>query len=175
MNISKLESLPTELWFLIFDYLTSFDLFKAFFGIKNKRIEHIMMSRSFVLNTKLMSYTQMSNMCMLPNFFTLLHTIIIDNSSASMAFFQYWTTMTSPTYFIPSIKRLIVMETQYSAYDIVHSLIKPLSLGNTLQYLYLEFEYPNDYYMTVLTHLAETQTSIHSMILEVKKGMYKKI
>jgi hypothetical protein len=171
MNISKLESLPTELWLLIFDYLSSFDLFKAFFDIKIKRIEHIMMSRPLILNTKLMSYTQMSNMCTLPNFFTLLHTIILDNSSASMAFYRYWTTMTSPTHFTPSIKRLIVMETEYHAYGIVYDLVRPLSLGNTLQYLHLEFEYPDNEYMEFLTSLAKTQTSIHTMILEVKKGM----
>jgi hypothetical protein len=171
MNISKLESLPTEIWLLIFDYVASFDLFKAFFDIRNKRIEHIMMSRPLVLNTKLMSYTQTSNMIILPNFFTLLHTIILDNSSASMAFYKYWTTVASPAQFIPLIKRLIVMDTEYHSYGLVYSLIKPLSLGNTLQYLHLEFEYPDDEYMRVLSNLITTQTSIHNMILEVKKGM----
>jgi hypothetical protein len=88
-----------------------------------------------------------------------------------MAFYEYWTTTTSPTHFIPSIKRLIMTETEYHAYDVVYSLITPLSLSNTLQYFHLEFEYPNGDYMTVLTSLVQTQTSIHSMILKVKKGM----
>ncbi len=91
MNVNKLELLPTELWLLIFDYLSSFDLFKAFSDIKNKRIEHLVMSRSLVLNTKITSHAQMNDMITMPHFFTLLHTIILNCSCASVAFYDYCT------------------------------------------------------------------------------------
>lgn len=168
--MKKLELLPTELWLLIFDYLSSFDLFKAFFDIKNKRIEYLLRSRSLVLNTNITSHVQMNDMIMMPHFFTFLNTIIMNYSCASVAFYDYWTKMTSLTQFTSSIQRLIVTETECYAYDIVPILIKPLLLGNTLQYLHLMFEYPNRDYIEVLMNLAETQMSIPSMILEVRKG-----
>jgi hypothetical protein len=172
MNTSKFELLPNELLSLIFDYLSSFDLFKAFFDIQNERIKHLFMSRPLVLNAKIMSHAQMNNIFSVPNFSALLRTIILNNSCASSAFYEYWTTATSPKYLTPSVERLIIMETEYYTYDIVYSLITPLSLGdNTLKYLHLVFEYPNDRYMLVLINLIETQTSVHSMILEVEKGM----
>ncbi len=124
--MNKLELLPTELWFLIFDYLSSFDLFKAFFDIKNKRIEHLVTSRSLVLNTKITSHTQMNDMIMMPHFFTLLNTIIMNYSCASVAFYDYWTEMASLTQFTSSIQRLIVTKAECYASDLVSMLIKPL-------------------------------------------------
>ncbi|CAF2817862.1 unnamed protein product [Rotaria sp. Silwood2] len=77
------------------------------------------------------------------NFSSSLRAIILDNSCASLAFYKHWTqATTSPIYLTPSIKRLIVMETEYFDSFIVHNLIKPL-FGNTLPNLHLIFEYPN--------------------------------
>jgi hypothetical protein len=170
MNITKFESLPNELWILIFGYLSPFDLFKAFFDIKNQRIKHIIMSQSLVLDARIMSYAQMNNIFNTPNFSNLLRSIILNNSCTSIAFYEHWREMTSPNYLTPSIERLVIVEAEYYTYGIVY-LIAHLSLGNILQYLHLEFEYPNYEYMHVLITLVETQTSVHSMILGVKNGM----
>lgn len=171
MNINKLELLPNELWLLIFGYLSSFDLFQAFFDIENKRIRHMLMSRSLIFNTQILSYTQMNNIVKIHEFFTLLRTIILDDSCSSLAFYDFWTTVTSPVYITPSIERLIIKKTEHYADNIVNDLIKPLSFGNTLQYLHLTFESVDSDYTLVLTDLAKTQSSVPTMILEVQKGM----
>ncbi|CAF4695793.1 unnamed protein product [Rotaria socialis] len=106
----------------------------------------------------------------MPNFSNLLQTIILNNSCASVAFFEHWIGMISPNYLTPSIERLVIIETGYYTYGIAY-LIKHLTLGNTLQYLHLVFEYPDDDYMHVLIALVKTQISVHSMVLEVENGM----
>ncbi|CAF3475682.1 unnamed protein product [Rotaria socialis] len=108
----------------------------------------------------------------MPNFSNLLQTIVLNNSCASLAFFEHWIGMISPNYLTPSIERLVIIETEYYTYGIVY-LIKHLTLGNTLQYIHLVFEYPDDDYMHVLVTFVKTQTSVHSMILEVENGHRK--
>jgi hypothetical protein len=171
MDISKLESLPTELWLYIFNYLSFFDLFKAFCHIQNKRIQQIIHSQSFVLNTKLISYSEMNQIFVMPNYLALLHTVILDNSCASSAFYKYWTKIIPPMYKTPKVERLIVLQTEYYIYNIVDSLLISLSLGDSLQYLHLIFQYPHSKYNMVLEHLIKSETSFHTMIFEVEKGM----
>ncbi|CAF4014703.1 unnamed protein product [Rotaria magnacalcarata] len=108
----------------------------------------------------------------MPNFSNLLQTIILNNSCASVAFYEHWIGMISPNILTPSIERLVIIETEYYTYGIVY-LIKHLTLGNTLQYLHLVFEYPDNKYMHILVTLVETQTSVRSMILEVENGHRK--
>ena len=168
--MNKLEFLPNEIWFLIFDYLSPFERFKAFFYIKNKRIEQFVASQSFVLNTKFLSYAQLNDMIKMPEFFALINTIIMSKSCTSVAFYDYWSKMPWRWLFTSSIQRLVITEAECYASDLVPMLIEPLAFNKTLQYLHLVFEYPGSEYMNVLITLAATRTSIPTMILEVKKG-----
>jgi hypothetical protein len=68
----------------------------------------------------------MNDMIMMPHFFTLLNTIIMNYSCASVAFYDYWTEMASLTQFTSSIQRLIVTKAECYASDLVSMLIKPL-------------------------------------------------
>ena len=171
MDISTLESLSTELWLYIFNYLSSFDLFKAFFYINNKRIQQIIHSQSFVLNTKLLSYSKMNEMFVTPSYLLLLRTIILDNSCSSWAFYNYWTKKVSPLFMTPKLERLIVQKTSYYIYGFVDSVFTPFSLGSSLQYLHLIFQCPDSTYMWFLNNLMQAETSFHTMIFEIKKGM----
>jgi hypothetical protein len=72
---------------------------------------------------------------------------------------------------LPSIKRLIVKADDYE-YHLVRPLLLPLVLGrNTLQYLHLVFERPKYTYPIILSQLVRHRISVHTMILEVEKGM----
>jgi hypothetical protein len=62
MKICKFESLPTELWLLIFDYLSSFDLFKAFFFILKMNV----FNKSFFLDL----FCSMQKSCHILNWIT---------------------------------------------------------------------------------------------------------
>ena len=168
--MNKLDLFPNELSFLIFDYLSSFDQFKAFSQIKNQRIEHLVASRSFVLNTKVLAHAQMNDIITMPQFFTLLSTIIMSESCASVTFYDYWTKMPSLTQFTPSIQQLVITKAEYYANGLVSMLIEPLALSKTLQHLHFVFEYPDSECMKVLVKLAAMPISIPNMILEVRKG-----
>jgi hypothetical protein len=69
-------------------------------------------------------------------------------------------------YKTPKVERLIVLQTEYYIYNIVDSLLISLS-----QYLHLIFQYPHSKYNMVLEHLIKSETSFHTMIFEVEKGM----
>ncbi|CAF4438961.1 unnamed protein product [Rotaria sp. Silwood2] len=172
MDISKLESLPTELWLHILSYLSSFDLFKAFFRINNKRIQQIIDSQSFLLNTKLISYSEMNQIFLMHSYLLQLCTIILSNSCSSSAFYKYWTKNLPPMSIIPKLEQLIVLNAGYYIYGLVDSLLIPLSLGNSLQYLHLIFQCSDRTYMMFLNFVIQAKISFHTMIFEIEKDWY---
>ena len=171
MNISKFESLPTELCLSIFNYLSSFDLFNAFFHINNKRFQQIIDCQTFIFNTKLISYLKMNQILNTSNYFLLVRTIILDNSDSCQAFYKYWRENSS-ILITPKLERLIVKKMEYYLYSFQFPLIS-LSFGNSLKCLHVIFPYTcsDSSYMFFINILIKAQISFHTMIFEMEKGM----
>ncbi|CAF1587204.1 unnamed protein product [Rotaria magnacalcarata] len=92
MNKSTLESLPNEVFLIIFGYLSSFDLCQAFLDVKNARIEHLLTSMRHSLDVSSMHYDQLCQFLSERNdhtnhFPALIHTPVLRDSSACHNFY----------------------------------------------------------------------------------------
>ena len=181
---STLESLPNELFLIIFGYLSSLDRCRSFFGIKNARIESLLYSIRHSLHVSSMHYTQLheflsdENNNATDHFTSLIDTVVLRNSTACMMLYKYWTNRLndpeSLNVWLPSIKQLLILNAHHY-FLMVRFLLKPLLFcGDTLQHLHLVFKKPSDDYSKILSDLVLHRISVHTMILEVEKGMLKK-
>jgi hypothetical protein len=178
---STLESLPNELLLKIFSYLSSFDLCQAFLDLKNVRIQHLLTSISHSFDVSLMHYNQLRRFLLINNndfmhcFTALIDTIVIRNSCACQMLFNHWRETFHDTeqinMFLPLIKRLFILNTEYYEYGLVQRLLPFVFAHNTLQYLHLVFEQPTNSYSSILSELVHHRISVNTMILEVEKGM----
>jgi hypothetical protein len=181
MKNNTLESLPNEILLIIFNYLTSFDLCRAFIDVRNARFERLLACIHHSLNVSSIRCEQMrrflarSNGDTASRFATLINTVVLDDSLPCRMLIEHWTKTLDDTeslnVCLPSIKRLIV-KADYYEYHLVEPLLLPLVSGrNTLQYLHLVFERPTYTYPTILSQLVLHRISVQTMILEVEKGM----
>lgn len=182
MKKSTLESLPNELLLIVFGYLSSFDLYRAFLDVKNARIERLLTSIRHTLDLSALHYDQLrqflssSDHDITNRFATLIDTVVLRDSIGCMMFFDHWKRILNDTeslnVWLPSIKQLLILNVNHYEYILVESLLRPLIFrSNTLQYLHLVFEQPTNTYSSVLSDLVFRRISIHTMILEVKRGM----
>jgi hypothetical protein len=178
MRKSTLESLPNELLLKIFSYLSSFDLCQAFLDLQNVRIQHLLTSISHSFDVSLMHYNQLCRFLLSNNndFTALIDTIVLRNSCACQMLYNHWRETFNDTQqinmFLPSIKRLFILNTDYYEYGLVQQVLLPLVFAhNTLQYLHLVFEQPTNSYSSILSDLVHHRISVNTMILEVQKGM----
>jgi hypothetical protein len=179
---STLESLPNELLLKIFSYLSSFDLCQAFLDLKNVRIQHLLTSINHSFDVSLMHYNQLRQFLLNNNndfmhcFTALIDTIVLRSSHACWMLFDHWRETFHDTQqinmFLPSIKRLFILNTEDYQYGLVKSVLIPLVFThNTLQYLHLVFEKPTHSYSDILSELVRHRISVNTMILEVENGM----
>jgi hypothetical protein len=96
MKNNTLESLPNELLLIIFSYLTSFDLCRAFIDVKNARFERLLACIQHSLNVSSLRCEQMrrflarSNGDTASRFAILIDTIVLDDSLACMMIVEHW-------------------------------------------------------------------------------------
>jgi hypothetical protein len=179
---STLESLPNELLLVIFSYLSSYDLCRAYLDVKNARIEHLLTSMRHSLDVSSMHYGQLHqflsniNNDITKRFIALIDSVILDDSSASMELVSYWEKTLNETELLTipvlTIKQLLVLNAEYYSYGLIQPLLTSLvHYSNTLRYLHLVFKTPSDKYSSMLSQLIRCRISVHSMVLEVEKGM----
>jgi hypothetical protein len=181
MNKSTFESLPNELFLIIFSYLSSFDLCQAFLYINNARIQCLLTLIPHSLNVNLMHYGQLhlwlnSNDNHRNRFNSLIDTVVFNDSYASWKLFIYWGNTFKENYqlnvLFPSIKHLVVFNAGYCSYYVIQPILIPLLFtNNTLQYLHLIFQEPTYRYSETLSELVRHRISVPTMILEVEQGM----
>jgi hypothetical protein len=184
MSKSTLESLPNELLLIIFSYLSSFDLCQALLYLNNTRIQHLLTWIRHPFNVNLMHYDQLhlwlnSNQNHRNRFTNLIDTVVFNDSYASRTLLEYWKKTFNESdqsnVLFPSIKRLVMLQTECCSYIIQAILIPLIFANNTLQYLHLIFKEPVSNYPEILSKLIVHRISVHTMILEVEQGMLLKI
>ncbi len=178
---STFESLPNELLLMIFSYLSSYDLFRAYLDVKNARIEYLLTSIRHSLDVSSMHYGQLHqflsniNNDITKRFIALIDTVILDDSSACMELVSYWKKTLNETELLTipvlTIKQLLVLNAEYYSYGLIQPLFTLVYYSNTLRYLHLVFKTPSDKYSSMLSQLIRCRISVHSMVLEVEKGM----
>ncbi|CAF4284234.1 unnamed protein product, partial [Rotaria magnacalcarata] len=97
MSKSTIESLPNEIWLIIFSYLSSFDICQAFLDIKNTRIEHLLTSMHHILYANSMHYDQVRQIENEHNdhtnrFLALIHTVVLGDSRGCKVLEADWET-----------------------------------------------------------------------------------
>ncbi|CAF3805924.1 unnamed protein product [Rotaria magnacalcarata] len=177
---NSFELLPNEVLLIIFSYLSSFDLCQAFLDLKNSRIKHLLTSIRHSLDAGSIHYNQLreflnSNNDYTKRFTALIDTVILNDSSACMMLLDHWeknlNALERLNIFLPSVKKIFILNAKYYEYGFIHSILIPLvSANNALQYLHLVFERPTNAYRTILSNLIRHHISLHTMILEVQQG-----
>jgi hypothetical protein len=178
---STFESLPNELLLMIFSYLSSYDLCRVYLDVRNARIEHLLISMRHSLDVSSMHYGQLHqflsniNNDITKRFIALIDTVILDDSSACMELVSYWKKTLNETELLTipvlTIKQLLVLNAEYYSYGLIQPLFTLVHYSNTLRYLHLVFKTPSDKYSSMLSQLIRCRISVHSMVLEVEKGM----
>jgi hypothetical protein len=182
MEKSTLESLPNELLLIIFSYLSPFDLCQTFLNVKNVRIERLLTTRSHWLDVSSMHYIQLrqflssSDDDLTNRFTTLIETVVLRDSFACMMLLGDWKKTFNDgelsKMWLPSIKHLLILNGDYYVFGFVHTILSPLTFRSTsLQRLHIIFERPARNYSILLSQLVDCCISVHTMILEVEKGM----
>ncbi|CAF3917769.1 unnamed protein product [Adineta steineri] len=181
MSKSTLESLPNELWLIIFSYLSSFDLCQTFLYINNTRIQSLLTSIHHYLNVNFIHYDQLhlwlnSDQNHRNRFTNMIDTVVLNYSCACQTLLEYWEKTFNETdqsnVLFASIKRLVVLQAEYRPYSLIQPILAPLvSTSNTLQYLHLIFTKRTYDYFKILSDLIAYRVSVHTMILEVEQGM----
>ena len=179
--MSTLESLPNEVILTIFDYLSSIDLCQTFFDFPNMRFRCLLLAKRHVFVTSSLRFTVMSilldpmNDLLMRRFMSLIDTLVLDDSLASMMFVDYFQIKLreNPSFDIwhQSIRQLVVLNADRPMYDIVRPLMSSLTMGNgSLRRMHLVFEHTDGVYWGVLRDLASYRVSVHTMVLDVKRG-----
>ena len=170
MSVGKLESLPAELCLKLFEYLSSFDLLRAFADLNNARLQQLAFSRPFALDASIIGYAEMKQIFATPRLLVQLRSITRNSSLTADAFYAYWTQMIAPAYIKPHIDRLLVTNVNHHPYTLVPALLQQLSFESNLHYIHLRFPYLTVSYTMVLQQLVRTATSFQTMILEIDEG-----
>ncbi|CAM4749867.1 unnamed protein product [Rotaria magnacalcarata] len=173
MSKSTIESLPNEIWLIIFSYLSSFDICQAFLDIKNTRIEHLLTSMHHILYANSMHYDQVRQIENEHNdhtnrFLALIHTVVLGDSRGCKVLEADWETRLNK--YLLSIKKLVILDGDHSLFHCVSSIIRPLfSSSSTLRHLHIVFSRAQVPHSSTLSEPVHHQVSIRTMILEVEK------
>ena len=179
--MSTFDSLPNELILMIFDYLSSLDLCETFFHFPNMRFRRLLFAKRHTFMPSSLRFTAMTalldptNDLLMRCFMSLIDTLVLDDSLASMMFVDYFQIKLrdNPSFDIwqQSIRRLVVLNTDRYMYDLVQPLMLSLTMGNgSLQRMHLVFESTDNVYWSVLRRLVSCRVSVHTMVLDVRRG-----
>ena len=175
------ESLPNEIILLIFEYLSLFDLYQAFYHLDNTRLVRLLLAKRHSLVTGSLRCEQMcrlfhvSNLSHLQPLTNLIETLVLDEPSASSMFLEYVTPRMEETQpfnlRFSSLKYLLIINACWYSTKLTQSLLPLLNFcKHPLQRVHLVFERPSDGYYYMLSSLVSERISFPTMILEVENG-----
>jgi hypothetical protein len=150
--------------------------------MKNARIERLLTSMRHSLDVSSMHYDQLRQFLSNINndttkrFTALIDTVVLRDSPACWILLNHWEKILNDTelfnVWLSSIKKLLILHADRYVCGFVEPLLIPLVFyNNTFQHLHLVFEQPSDEYSSILSQLIRYRISVHTMILEVEKGM----
>ena len=175
------ESLPNEIILLLFEYLSLFDLYQAFYHLDNTRLVRLLLAKRHSLVTGSLRCEQMSrllhvnNLSHLQCLTNMIETLVLDDPYATIPFLETVTprmVKTQPFNLrFPSLKYLLIIKADYHAKELTQGLLLSMNFCNhPLQRVHLLFERPSDDYSSVLSSLVSKRISFPTMILEVENG-----
>lgn len=180
------ESVPNEIWLIVFSYLSSRHTWRAFFGT-NKRLNQLLTSNLIrhTIDLKNISYSEIiqllenydknsDNHQWQAQFVSHAHAICLENDFDYEILINRWIA-TKLNWKLSCLKTIYILP---GAINKIGVLLRELEFAQILQsqlhYLHFVFDQPCSTYHSTLSHLVEKRISCPIMILEVTRGMYTK-
>ena len=174
-----LESLPNEIWVMIFVYLSSRHIWRAFFGI-NKRFNQLLTSNIIRHTIDLRDISRAEIIELFDNgscnsqwqagLVSAAHSICIANKLDYDLLFNRWIIKTTDWRLFSLRVIYALPEAVSSLWSLFYDVQFQTLLGSQLYCLHLVFDDPYHTYMDTLVVVIRDRISYPTMILEVKKG-----
>ncbi|CAF4702225.1 unnamed protein product [Rotaria sp. Silwood1] len=176
------ESLPNEIWLIIFSYLSSRHIWRGFFGI-NKRLNQLLTCdvNRHTIDLKGISYSEIVELLedrdnnshgrrWQAEFVSHAHAICLENEFDYEILIDRWIA-TKTNWQLSSLQSIYILPNAIkSMYSLVSQLKFTIFLESQLHYLHLVFEDPCYTYHSILSEMVKKRISYPTMILEVTKG-----
>ena len=179
------DCLPNEICLIIFSYLSSRHVCKAFFGV-NQRFDRLLTSDLIrhtiemkgISHAEIMELIADSNIHSLCQWQTVLlsatHAICLEYTSDYEYLFNRWIMM-KKHWCLPSLRVVHVLPEAIKSIWLLFSNQQLLTfLQSQLHCLHLVFDTPSYTYMRVLQHMIQNHISYPKMILQVTRGSYSR-
>jgi hypothetical protein len=179
------ESLPNEIWLMIFAYLSSRHIWRAFVGI-NRRLNQLFSSDIIrhTIDLRDISYSEIvellddrsnhSQCQWQAELVSRAHAIYLENAFDYNLLFDRWIT-TKTNWRLLSLRVIYVLsEAVPSIWSLFYAIESITFLGSHLHCLHLVFNDPYYTYFKTLSVMVQKRISYPTMILEVAKGLYVK-
>ncbi|CAF3358303.1 unnamed protein product [Rotaria socialis] len=175
------ESLPNEIWLMIFGYLSSRHMWRAFFGI-NRRLNQLLTSDIIrhTIDLRDISHAEIvelfdncsynSDCQWQTGLVSAAHTICFENEFDYDLLFNRWIIKTTD-WLLSSLRVIYVLpEAILSIWSLFNAIQFQTLLESQLRCLHLVFKDPSYTYMNTLAVMIRDRVSYPTMILEVTKG-----
>jgi hypothetical protein len=180
------ESLPNEIWFIIFTYLSSRHIWQAFSGI-NKRLNQLLTSNLIRHTIDLKDISNFEIVRLLEDydnnshdhqwqaeFVSHAHAICLENQFDYEILIDRWIA-TKINWKLSSLRVIYILPEALSCvYSLFHELKFTKVFESQLHYLHLVFDDPSDTYHSILSKVVGARISCPIMIFEIMKGLYTK-
>ncbi len=177
------ESLPNEIWLMIFGYVSSWQIWRAFFGI-NRRLNQLFTSGIIrhTIDLRDISYSQIielldehsknSHCQWQVELVSRAHAICVENEFDYELLFDRWIA-TKKNWRLSSLRVIHVLPEAITSIWSLFNTNKFLTLFEPpLHCIHLVFDDPSYTYFETLSVMVRNHISYPTMILEVTKGSY---
>jgi hypothetical protein len=179
------ESLPNEIWYMIFTYLYSRHIWRAFFGI-NRRLNQLLTSDIIrhTLDLRDISYSEMVELLDDQSYnspcqwqvglLSIAHAICLENAlDYHLLFNRSIIAKTNWCWCLSSLRVIYVLPQAITRiWSLFGEMKFRILLESQLHCLHLVFNDPSYTYIKTLAAIVKNRISYPTMILEVTKGSY---